>query len=141
MSKQFTLGKDERLKSRKIIEQLFSDGKSFTIIPFKIFYLVSPYAIDQSPTDNSSLQFNLQFGIGASTKNFKKAVDRNGIKRLVREVYRLQKSELQKKLSDRKMKMNLFFIYIGKEICEYKDVYSKMNIILNKLDKIVDEIK
>jgi hypothetical protein len=38
--KQFTLGKDERLKSRKQIEQLFSEGKKFTVTPFRIFYLM-----------------------------------------------------------------------------------------------------
>lgn len=141
MSKQFTLRKEERLKSRKSIEQLFSEGKSFTIIPFKIFYIVSPYAIDQPPTDNSGLQFNLQFGVGVSTKNFKKAVDRNRVKRLVREAYRLQKSELQNKLSERKLQMNLFFIYTGKGIPEYKDVCSKVNLILNRLEKIIDDIK
>ena len=83
----------------------------------------------------------IQFGTGVSTKNFKRAVDRNRIKRLVREAYRLQKSDLQKKLIEKQAKMNVFIIYTGKELPEYKDVYNKVKLILNKLDKTVDEIK
>jgi ribonuclease P protein component len=75
MPKRFTLNKQQRLKSRKDIEQLFSEGKRFTVNPFRVFYLF--------PKETSNIQpsiFNLQFGVGVSTKNFKNAVDRNRIK-------------------------------------------------------------
>jgi ribonuclease P protein component len=130
VAKQFTLGKKERLKSRKIIEQLFSEGQKFTVLPFRVFYLF-----------NEMTNLPIQFGVGVSAKNFKKAVDRNKIKRITREAYRLQKLALQDKLKERKIRLNIFFIYTGKELTLYKEVQSKMSLILNKLDKMVDEIK
>lgn len=131
MAKQFTLGKGERLKSRKQIEQLFSEGKNFPVSPFRIYYRVSPL-ITNSPS-------NLQFGAGVSGKNFKRAVDRNRVKRLTREAYRLQKKELQATLTQKKIQLNVFFIYTGKELPEFNTVKEKVNVILNKLIKIVNE--
>ena len=128
MTKQFTLGKNERLKSRKLIEQLFSDGKKFTITPFRIHYLFNK--TEQLPA--------LRFGVGVSNKNFKKAVDRNRIKRLAREAYRLQKKTLQEMVTAKNLQLNIFFIYTGKEIPAYKDVFDKTNKTLNKLIEMVD---
>ena len=131
MAKQFTLGKNERLKSRKQIEQIFSDGKSFGVFPYKVFYTT---ANDQRSTINV-----LQFGIGVSNRNFKKAVDRNKIKRLSREAWRLQKNELKALLIAKNTSLNIFFIYTAKEIAEYNLVKEKVNVILNKLLKLIDE--
>jgi ribonuclease P protein component len=125
VAKQFTLGKNERLKSRKAIEQLFKEGKNFAVTPFRIYYSPAPFA--------------LQFGVGVSTRNFKKAVDRNRIKRLMREAYRLQKSNLQLSLNEKQKGLNLFFIYTGKELPDYKLVSDKVNIILEKLLKLLNE--
>jgi len=131
LAKQFTLGKSERLKSRKQIEQLFREGKNFALSPFRIYYLISPL-INSSPS-------NLHFGTGASGKNFKRAVDRNRIKRLTREAYRLQKKQLQETLTQKKIQLNVFFIYTGKELPVFNVVKEKVNVILNKLIKIVHE--
>jgi len=131
VAKQFTLGKNERLKSRKQIEQLFTQGKNFAVSPFRIYYLVSTL-----PTGSA---VNLQFGPGVSGKNFKRAVDRNRIKRLIREAYRLQKNQLQEVLKQKKLQLNLFLIYTGKELAEFNMVKEKVNVILNKLITIVDE--
>jgi ribonuclease P protein component len=132
VAKQFTLGKNERLKSRKLIEQLFSEGKNFSSFPFRIYYLVGPLTIHNS-------QFTIQFGAGVSTKNFKKAVDRNRIKRLTREAYRLQKKELQEILRANNQQLNLFFIYTAKELPDFNITREKVNVILNKLIKIANE--
>ena len=141
MAKQFTLGKNERLKSRKLIEQLFSEGKDFVISPFKVFYKFIPILIDDSQSDNKrATTSNLQFGVGVSTRNFKRAVDRNRIKRIIRETYRLQKLSLQKKSEAKKIILTIFFIYTAKELPVYKDVYNKMDMILARLDKIISEI-
>ena len=131
VARQFTLGKGERLKSRKQIEQLFSEGKNFPLSPFRIYYLVTP-VINNPPS-------NLQFGAGVSGKNFKKAVDRNRIKRLMREAYRLQKNELQETLTQKKLQLNVFFIYTSKELPLFSLVKEKVNVILNKLIKVVNE--
>lgn len=79
----------------------------------------------------------MQFGVGVSTKNFKKAVDRNRVKRLAREAYRLQKKILEKKLIEANSYLTVFFIYTGKELPEYKDINDKIGKVLNKLCEIV----
>ncbi len=131
--KQFTLGKNERLKSRKQIERLFKEGKTLTVTPFKIFYILEKKTITVPVTSN------VLFGIGAGTKNFKKAVDRNRIKRLVREAYRLQKNELKVKLMEKNLRLNVFFIYTGKELPLYNLVFEKLGTALQKFIKIADE--
>jgi len=131
VAKQFTLGKSERLKSRKLIEQLFTEGKNFPLSPFRVYYLVSPF--------NRGTGSHLQFGAGVSGKSFKRAVDRNRIKRLTREAYRLQKNQLQGVLTQKNFQLNLFFIYTGKELPQFNNVEEKVNVILKKLIKIIDE--
>lgn len=136
MAKQLTLGKKERLKSRKLIEQLFSEGKNFPLSPFRVYYIFT------STTPDSRLP--TQLGVGVSGKNFKKAVDRNRIKRLIREAYRLQKTDpvttgLQEKLKEKNLQLNVFFIYTGKELPEFNTVKEKLKLILNKLMQIADE--
>ena len=129
MAKQFTLGKNERLKSRKQIEQLFKSGQRFVSTPFRIFYSFQN-------TGQPTLICSLQAGFGASSRNFKKAVDRNRIKRLTREAWRLQKNTLQDKLREQNRKLNVFFIYTGKELPIYTDVYNSINTALTKLLEI-----
>jgi ribonuclease P protein component len=121
VSKQFTFGRNERLKSRKAIEQLFKQGKSFSVFPFRVYYL--------------SGQFNatLQFGTGVSSKNFKKAVDRNRVKRLSRETWRLQKPVLQDALKEQNVQLNVFLIYTAKELPVYQEIYEKTGRIIQKL--------
>ena len=81
----------------------------------------------------------LQFGAGVSGKNFKRAVDRNRVKRVTREAYRLQKKQLQEVTIQKKLQLNIFFIYTGKELPLFNIVREKVNVILNKLTKIVNE--
>ena len=130
VAKKLTLGKNERLKSRKQIELLFSEGKKFSMTPFRVHYLF-----------NESANPPLQFAVGVSNKNFKKAVDRNRIKRLVREAYRLQKITLLQKAKEKKGQLNLFFIYTGKEIPGFSEVFEKMKKMLDKLGYIMDSEK
>jgi ribonuclease P protein component len=134
VAREFTLGKNERLKSRKLIEQLFSEGKSFATGPFRIYYFISVAA-----NNVSSSAFNVQFGTGVSSKNFKRAVDRNKIKRLTREAYRLQKLPLYDKVKEKKIQLNIFFIYTGKELPDFKLAKEKVAVALKKLYNIVDE--
>jgi ribonuclease P protein component len=124
-NKKFTLGNDERLKSRKLIERLFRDGKSFAVFPFRVYYLSLP----------NEGHFPLQAGFGAGSKNFKRAVDRNRIKRLAREAYRLQKQELVSLLIEKGQALAIFIIYTGKELPETALVTVKIGLALQKLIK------
>ena len=132
MTQKFTLGKNERLKSRKLIDQLFNEGKSFNVLPYRmLFRLINNI---ERKTDVA-----LQFGVAVSTKNFKKAVHRNRIKRLTREAYRLEKIPLQEKLKEKKLALDLFFIYTSKQLPEYHFVKEKVNLILERLIKMINE--
>ena len=133
MRKQFTLGKNERLKSRKQIQQLFDTGKSIVVGPFRVYYLVSEMLNPQQS------MLNVQFGIGVSAKNFKRAVDRNRIKRLTREAWRLQKNDLKEKLRAGGKQLNVFFIYTGKELPGFTTVKDKVAVALKRLADKTDE--
>lgn len=131
---RYTLGKAERLKSRKTIEQLFKEGKSFSIYPFRVLFL-----FNQPSSDNSHLSKHhapLQAGFTVSSRHFKKAVDRNRIKRLMKESYRLQKNNLEQVTVLNNNSLAVFFIYIGKEIAAYELVYEKMNLVVQRLINI-----
>lgn len=78
----------------------------------------------------------LQAGFTVSARNFKKAVDRNRIKRLMRECYRLQKNDLKTTLEKNHRILAIFFIYTWNEIPAYKDIFDKMGSALKRLEKI-----
>jgi ribonuclease P protein component len=130
MSKQFTLGKKERLKSRKQIDKLFAGGKSFIVNPFKVYFSLNGEASIANEKNA------LQFGVGVGAKNFKKAVDRNRIKRLIREAWRLQKNELKEMLGEHGRQMNVFIIYTGKELPDFGTIKDKVAVALKKLVKL-----
>ena len=88
---------------------------------------------------NAENDDGLKAGFSASTKNFKKATDRNKIKRLMREAYRLQKNDLDVQLSLNKKTLNIFFIYTGKEIPTYNLIFEKMGNVLKRIIKLTDE--
>jgi ribonuclease P protein component len=131
IEKQFTFNKQQKLKSRKQIEHLFSKGKSFHVSPIKALYDFTA----------SNVEENLQAGVAVSSRNFKKAVDRNRIKRLLREAYRLQKNELQNLLKGRSLYMSVFFIYTGKILPEMTEIMDKIKIILLRLNEIATQQK
>jgi ribonuclease P protein component len=79
----------------------------------------------------------LQAGFTVSTRNFKRAVDRNRIRRLMRESYRLQKNNLLNELHENHKSLAIFFIYTGNELPEYKDIFEKIDSALQRLEKII----
>lgn len=121
-TKQFSLNKKERLKSRKQLDRIFTKGESITAFPVKIFYELNE---DQ---DNI-----FKTGVGVSRKNFKKAVDRNRIKRLLRESYRTEKAELLNYLQQNKKQIALFFLYVDKTEPDYLFLKQTIQKAIKKL--------
>ena len=124
---RYTLKKDGKLKSRKTIEQLFKQAKSFSNFPFRVLWKFND-------TGGS-----IQTGFAVSSKHFKKAVDRNRIKRLMREAYRLQKNDLESLLKQQEKIMAVFIIYVGNELPKYDFIFEKMDYVLMRLIKITHE--
>ena len=121
---KFTFKKKEKLKSQKLIEQLFAEGKSFTVFPLRMLYLKTIHQ------DGSKIKT----GVSVSKRNFKKAVDRNRIKRLLREAYRLNKPEYFNNITT---SYALMILYIGKDATDFDSVNSNLKLLLSTfLEKI-----
>tara|TARA_R110000751_G_scaffold248122_1_gene347893 strand:- start:1247 stop:1624 length:378 start_codon:yes stop_codon:yes gene_type:complete len=120
----FSYPKKEKLKSQKLIEQLFSEGKSVSAYPLRMVYLKTEFEDDT--------QFKT--GVSASKRNFKKAVDRNRIKRLLREAYRLNKATYFNNISSC---YTLMILYIGKDGTDFASVDKKMKQLLETFSKKV----
>lgn len=129
MEKKYTFGKHERLHSKYLIDQLFREGKTFFNFPFKVVYL---------NVENKELNSNAVL-ISVSKRNFKNATDRNKIKRLFREAYRLNKHLLIPLENNEKPYWNVAFIYTAKSILSFKEIERKIILILQSI-KIQDEI-
>jgi ribonuclease P protein component len=121
-AKKFTYSGPEKLKSRKLLNQVFAEGKSLNVFPLKITYIIND-RIEARTT---------QVGVGVSSRHFKKAVDRNRIKRLLRESYRLNKYSLLELLPE-KIQLNVFILFIGKEMSETELIPAKIQMALQKL--------
>jgi ribonuclease P protein component len=127
-TQRYFLKKEDRLKSRKAIELLFAKGKSFSVFPFRICWQI---------VEN---EVGLKVGFTTSSRNFKLATDRNKIKRLIREAYRLQKNNLQESVLQKNKAVHLFFIYTGKEVPKYDLIVEKTGTVLKKLLNLINEV-
>jgi ribonuclease P protein component len=126
MARPFSLSKNEKLKSRKQIDDLFATGKSVSVFPVRVSYKFSPAMEEESI---------LQIGVTASRRNFKRAVDRNRAKRLLREAYRLQKTALVQLMNERKLKGYAFFMYTDKQKPNYTPIFEAMTKCLELLQR------
>ena len=130
---RYTLGKSERLKRRKSIEEIFNSGESFSLYPLRVFFILEKQTNNKDAASNRK-NSSLQFGVGVSKKNFKKAVERNRIKRLIRETYRLQKEVLAVALDVKKERcLKLFVLYTGNEVPAHTLINQKVGEALDRL--------
>ena len=120
----YTFKKEERLCNKKLIDTLFHNGSSFLCYPFKASWLFV----------DGPQQFPVQVLLSVSKKRFKRAVDRNLIKRRMREAYRLNKQQhLYDLLDSNEKKIVLSLGYIGKEIVAFDFMEKKMLRLLSQL--------
>jgi ribonuclease P protein component len=120
---RYTLGKTERLKSRKAIDHLFDKGQRFNVGGLRVYFL---------PVTNPGIRA----GVSVSSRNFSKAVDRNRVKRLLRETYRLQKHLVADQLPTGKG-VDLFFVYTEKQLPEFLPLQTQMEKALLKINLLL----
>jgi ribonuclease P protein component len=128
-----TLGKYERLRHRKAIDALFESGMRVNVFPFRVFWKQEAgVSMTEGP------ESRVLFGVGVGKRHFKKAVDRNRIKRLTRAAYRLQKQLIVEKAEAAGLHLNLFFIYTGKSMPAYEECFVTVGQALVKVAKAID---
>ena len=122
----FSYPKAEKLKSKKIIDLLFSEGKSVSKYPLRLVYIKHDFEED----------IPLKIGVSVSKKYFKKAVDRNYYKRLLRECYRLNKQLLVENLD---AKYCCMFFYQTNDKLSYSEINEKTIQLFEKFIKVLRE--
>jgi len=127
LEKKFTYGKNQKLKSRKLIDALFIKKQAVNAYPVRVFFAF----VDES-------DFALKAAVSVSSRNFKKAVHRNRIKRLLRESYRLNKNNLLHLILQKNKKMVLFFLFVDKQMPDFETINIAVTTALQKLIKQVE---
>ena len=132
MAKIFTYQKQDKLKSRKQLQNLFALGKSMSNSPLRLIYTLEKIADEQDANPAALL---IQAGVGAPTKQFKKAVQRNRVKRLLREAYRLELPDFKAQLTLQGLRLNIFILYMEANVLPQIEINTKMKLILDQLVK------
>ena len=120
-----TFTKAERLTGKTALDSLFHTGKTFNSFPFKVMWLKADATRAQA-----------QIVISVPKRLFKRAVDRNLLKRRIREAYRKNKAFFYEALGDKKV--HFLVIYTSKTIMEYKEIEDKIIDVLQRLNKTLN---
>ena len=125
----FRLKKQERIHNKNELKLLFEGGSSFLVHPFKVLYCVSPIAAEET-------NYPLKVAISIPKKRFKKAVDRNTLKRRSREAFRLNRNALKTTLNNKQIQLLLMLIYVSDKPLKYAQIEDKIILILRRLQEI-----
>ncbi len=135
--KQHTLGKEEHLCSKKLTEELFKTGQRLMVFPYSVHWKICPKAL--LPKD-----VRVQVLISTSKRYFHHAVDRNRVKRLTRECYRMHKPALWQLLEEHDAALLLALNYVHNEIFDYNQLYHKFDkltgLLASKLSQRLEPI-
>lgn len=147
MSKIYSYKKEDKLKSRKQTQFLFAKGQSMNAFPIKLIYTIEN--LEQlsgnlpSPFLNLTTikeQGQLQTGVGAPSRTFRKAVMRNKVKRLLREGYRLEKPTFLSGNHLQGFRVNLFFLYTDSNVLTQKEIQEKIKQLLARLSEKLNQL-
>jgi ribonuclease P protein component len=131
LTNKFTYQKKDKLKSRKQMQFLFSKGTAITMHPIRLLYTIEK---EEAGIFSNGL---LQAGVGAPSRQFRKAVQRNKVKRLLREGYRLEKPNFTNSISITNTRLNLFFLYVDANVQTQQQIQATIKLLLQKLsDKL-----
>jgi ribonuclease P protein component len=130
LTKIFTYQKADKLKSRKQTQHLFSKGQSMNAFPIKLIYTIESMEQDGQ----------VQAGVGAPSRTFRKAVARNKIKRLLREGYRLEKPTFITGTTLQGKRVNLFFLYTDVTVLAQLEIQEKIKQLLSRLSEKINAI-
>ena len=122
------LSKTYRLKSRKLIQQIFDEGDTVKAYPVMARFV----------TEKLDTPSPFQVGFSVSKRRFKRAVDRNRIKRQMREAFRIHQHLLTESFSQQEESPVIMFIYLGKELPNFDTLEEKIIGILSRLAKKAD---
>lgn len=123
----FSFSHSERLKFRKQIETLFQQGEAFSVYPFRVVYTLSGQRAAQDAP--------VRAGFSVPKKKMRHAHQRNRIKRLLREAWRLRKQEVYATIPQN-IQLHLFFIFIGREIPDWPTTQKAMSKIITNLQAL-----
>ena len=124
--KKYTFKKEERLCSKRSIDDLFHNGSSFVVYPLRVVFLSKPTDPEQN--------FPAQVITSVPKKRFKKAVDRNYLKRLMRESYRLEKDKLYSFLQDHSLNLLLAIQYVSNDKLSLETLKGKMEQLIGRIE-------
>lgn len=130
--KTYTLHKNERLYLRDAISSLFAEGCSFMVFPYRVTFRVLP--------EDDSQEARVAIMTVAPKKRFKHAVDRNHVKRLTREAYRLAKLPFIAECEAARKKVAFAMVYSDNKFITFEETQHKMEKILKTLSKKMVEV-
>jgi ribonuclease P protein component len=129
MSGLFTFSKEERLSHKSDIDALFNEGLSFSMGNFRVFYRSQP------PASGISIKVL----VAVPKKKFRRAVDRNRLRRMIREAYRLNKQPLKEKVETASCTLHLGFVYIADQAIAFAMLEKQITGCLEKMGRILLE--
>ena len=124
MTKKLGFPRGERLKSKRQIDAIFARGQRFGVPPVRASFLFVP--AEDVP---------VRVGVTVSKRFFKRAVDRNRVKRLLREAYRLQKTAINEAMVQRGQSLHLFLTYTENKLPEFAPIHASVGTIIGRLIK------